>query len=64
MKELKILFDNNKILSKNAKRIIEEGSAIFETKHKTKSGEIINIITSSVAIQLNGRYYTNDTNSI
>ena len=50
------VIDSSENALERAKRIIEKGSEIFETKHRTKSGKIIDILTSSVAIKLNGRY--------
>jgi len=49
--------DNSMIATDRAKRIVEKGSEIFETKHRTKKGKIIDILTSSVPIYLNGRNY-------
>ena len=40
---------------KRRKRIVEEGSVIFETRHKTKNGEIIDLLVSSVGVKIGGR---------
>ena len=49
------IVDNEENGHERAKRIIEKGSEIFETKHRTKSGKIIDVLTSSVAIRLKKR---------
>ncbi len=42
--------------SERRKRIIEEGSVIFETRHRTKTGKIIDLLVSSVAVKIGDRY--------
>jgi len=42
----------------HAKNIINNGSDIFETKHKTKSGEIKNILVNINVINLNDKLYS------
>lgn len=41
--------------AKHIKKIIREGSDTFETKHRTKGGEIQDILVSSRAISIEGR---------
>ncbi|MGD2246293.1 MAG: PAS domain-containing protein, partial [Candidatus Aminicenantes bacterium] len=42
-------------VSRHIKRIIRKGSDVFETKHRTKEGEIRDILVSSRAISFGGR---------
>ena len=42
--------------ARHIKRIISKGSDTFETKHRTKDGEVRDILTSTVAIRINGKY--------
>jgi len=42
-------------VAKHIKKIIRKGSDVFETKHRTKGGEMRNILVSSRAISIEGR---------
>ncbi|MBA7630495.1 hypothetical protein ES703_38017 [subsurface metagenome] len=44
-------------VAKHIEKIIKEGSDVFETKHRTKSGEIRDIQVSSKAISIRGRAF-------
>jgi len=44
-------------ITEHMRKIITEGSDTFETKHKTKNGQIRNILVSARAISLGGRDY-------
>ncbi|MBW1913858.1 MAG: PAS domain S-box protein [Deltaproteobacteria bacterium] len=41
---------------RHIKRIINKGEDTFETKHRTKDGEIRDILTSAVAVRINGKH--------
>ena len=45
------------------KRIMEEGSDLFETKQKTKSGEVRDVLVSAVAVKIGKRYFRRPGNS-
>ncbi len=45
-------------VSKHLKQILKEGYDIFETKHRTKSGEIRDIHVNTKAIQIGGKNFT------
>lgn len=44
-------------VEKHIKKIIKKGADLFETKHKTKGGEIRNIQVNSNAISIRGRNF-------
>jgi len=44
-------------VKKHLEKIVREGADIFETKHRTKNGEIRNVIVSSKAINIRGRNF-------
>ena len=39
------------------KKIVEKGSDIFETKHITKNGKILDVLISAVSVKIGGRNY-------
>jgi diguanylate cyclase (GGDEF)-like protein/PAS domain S-box-containing protein len=44
-------------VSRHIEKIVNEGSDLFETKHRTKSGEIRDILVCSRVIHIHGRNY-------
>ena len=54
--DLEIIESPEEIQSRS-QRIIKEGSDLFETKHRTKSGEILDVIVSAKRIELKGRVF-------
>ena len=60
-KKLKIpdfeIIESAEEVAKHIKKIIREGSAAFETKHKTKDGDIRDILVSTRAISIEGKEY-------
>ena len=44
-------------VTKHIRKIIEKGGDTFETKHKTKSGEIRNILVSTRAVSIGGKNF-------
>jgi len=51
------IIESKKQVQEHAKKVIKNGSDIFETKHKTKNGTIINVIVNTHAIQLQGKTF-------
>ena len=51
------VIENGEEVTKHIKQIIRNGSDVFETKHKTKKGEIRDILVSSRAINLGGKFF-------
>jgi len=49
------VIESTKQVRKHIEKIVEEGADTFETKHRTKSGEIRDILVSSKAISIGGR---------
>jgi PAS domain S-box-containing protein len=45
-------------VAKHIEKILKEGADVFETKHRTKSGEIRDIQVSGRAVTLGGRHFT------
>lgn len=60
-KKLKIpdfeVIESSEEVAKHIQKIIRDGSGIFETKHRTKNGEIRNIRVSSRAVSIAGRNF-------
>jgi len=54
--DFEVVEDAEKV-AKHIKKIIKEGSDSFETKHRTKSGEIRNVQVSSRAISIRGKNF-------
>ncbi|NQU77882.1 PAS domain-containing sensor histidine kinase, partial [Candidatus Falkowbacteria bacterium] len=46
------IIESKKQVQEHAKKVVKNGYDIFETKHKTKNGTIINVMVNSHAIQL------------
>jgi len=44
-------------VKKHLEKVVREGTEIFETKHRTKNGEIRNVIVSSKAINTRGKNF-------
>jgi len=57
--ELKIpdfeIIESTEEVKKHIQKIVKEGSSVFETRHRTKDGEIRDIWVSSRAIKIGGR---------
>ena len=49
------IIENNKEVMKHLRKVIDEGPVTFETKHKTKKGEIRDILISASTISIGGR---------
>jgi len=58
-KKLKIpnfeIIESDEKVAKRIEKIIKEGADTFETKHRTKSGEVRDILVSATAISVRGR---------
>jgi diguanylate cyclase (GGDEF)-like protein/PAS domain S-box-containing protein len=50
-------FETSEQLAENMHRILQEGKAEFETRHRTKSGEIRNVLVITKSIHLAGSPY-------
>ncbi len=44
-------------MAKHVRRVLVDGSDVFETKQKTKDGEILNTQVSSKAVSIRGKNY-------
>lgn len=51
------VIENAKEIADHLRKVIRKGSDVFETKHKTKSGDIRNIFVSARAINIQGKDY-------
>ncbi|HUW19335.1 MAG TPA: PAS domain S-box protein [Sedimentisphaerales bacterium] len=49
------VFESGREVAKHLKRIVSEGAGVFETKHRTKSGQIRDVLVSSRGICIGGR---------
>jgi diguanylate cyclase (GGDEF)-like protein/PAS domain S-box-containing protein len=47
-------FETSEQIAENMRRILQEGKTEFETRHRTKSGEIRNVLVISQAITISG----------
>ena len=49
------VIESPEVVATHIERIVKEGSGVFETKHRTKSGEVRDVHVSSRAISLGGK---------